>query len=284
MSYLPEASSGSRIKELREDEKDEALNFLSTRPLHTVYLASLIHDNGVNNPRNRGSFYTSRTVQGDMEGLALIGHATIVETQNDSALMAFARVARNCQSHLIRGEQEMIQRFWTHYAISTHKRSVLTRELLMVNTNSAFIDREPIDLRKATISDLEYVLSVNAALVFQECGVNPLRRDPNGFRQRTTRRIEQGRIWVWLKDNRLMFKADIVAETPQVIYLEGVHVHQEERRRGYGLRCLTQLCAQLFERTESICLTISEKNKKVQQFYEKAGFEFHSDYQTIYLR
>jgi len=284
MSYLPVASAGSRIEELREHEKGEALSFLSTRPLHTVYLASLIHDNGVNNPRNRGSFYTSRTVKGDMEGLALIGHATIVDSQNDSALMAFAHIARNCQSHLIRGEQEMIQKFWTHYPISANKRSVLTRELFLVSTNSPFVDSERTDLRKATINDLEYVLSVNAALAFQECGVNPLQRDPNGFRQRTARRIEQGRIWAWLKDNRLMFKADILAETPQVIYLEGVHVHQEERRRGYGLRCLTQLCAQLFERTESICLTISEKNKKVQQFYKQAGFKFHSDYQTIYLK
>jgi len=44
------------------------------------------------------------------------------------------------------------------------------------------------------------------------------------------------------------------------------------------------LSLMLLERTESIYLTINEKNRKVQGFYEKAGYRFYSDYQTIYLR
>ncbi len=40
---------------LRETEKSEALSFLAQRPLHTVYMASLIRDNGVESPLNRGT-------------------------------------------------------------------------------------------------------------------------------------------------------------------------------------------------------------------------------------
>jgi predicted GNAT family acetyltransferase len=40
----------------------------------------------------------------------------------------------------------------------------------------------------------------------------------------------------------------------------------------------------LLERSESICLTVNEKNKTALKFYEKAGYQFHSHYETIYLR
>ena len=86
-----------------------------------------------------------------------------------------------------------------------------------------------------------------------------------------------------MQDGRLVFKADVIAETPQVTYLEGVHVHAEERRKGYGLRGLTSLSSILRKHTESICLTINEKNTNIRKFYEKAGYQFHSHYETIYL-
>jgi predicted GNAT family acetyltransferase len=50
------------------------------------------------------------------------------------------------------------------------------------------------------------------------------------------------------------------------------------------VRCLRRLTGMLLERTESICLTVNEKNKIAIKFYEKAGYQFHSHYETIYLR
>ena len=59
-------------------------------------------------------------------------------------------------------------------------------------------------------------------MAFEEGGTSPMQRDPGGFRNRTSRRIEQGRVWTWYVDGRLIFKADIVSQTPDVTYLEGV--------------------------------------------------------------
>src|SRR5207249_1779027 len=140
------------------------------------------------------------------------------------------------------------------------------------------------DLRPATLDDLDRVLAVNALMAFEEGGVSPLQKDPGGFRRRTARRIERERIWVLVQDNRLIFKADVIAMTPQVAYLEGVHVHPDERRKGHGLRCLSQLTSQLLTQADSVCLTINQKNESAAAFYKKAGYKFHSDYETIYLR
>lgn len=272
------------IGELDSSNQSEVLEFLSARKIHTVFMSSLIHDNGLLSPHNRGSFYSCRDGYGKLEGVALLGHATLIETRSENALSQFARLARNClNAHLIRGEQETIRNFWKHYVNTLKEPRLISREML-------FELREPTaaegidELRPATLKDLDKVMAVNASMALQEGGTSPLQNDPGGFRSRTARRIEQGRIWVWMQEERLMFKADLVAETPEVTYLEGVHVHAEERRRGYGLRCLTSLARTLLARTESICLTVNEKNQQAARLYEKAGFKFHSHYETIYLR
>jgi Predicted acetyltransferase len=273
------------IGELNGADEAEVFEFLSARTIHTVFMASLIRDNGLVSPHNRGSFYACRDRYGRLEGVALVGHATLIEARTDTSVASFARLARNClNAHLIRGEKETIDSFWKHYANSGQEPRLICREML-------FEQRQPVPamegvggLRPATLGDLDKVLAVNASMAFQEAGTSPLQNDPGGFRARTARRIEQGRIWVWTDIDRLMFKADIVAQTPQVTYLEGVHIHAEERRRGYGLRCLTSLSSILLERSDSICLTVNEKNKNALKFYEKAGYQFHSHYETIYLR
>lgn len=272
------------IGELNAADEPEVFEFLSARMIHTVFMASMIRDNGLVSPRNRGSFYSCRDRYGRLEGVGLLGHATVIEARSENSLAQFARLARNClNAHLIRGEQEATQSFWKLYANSGQKARLVCRELLLEQKVAPTIEGES-DLRVATVNDLDKVMAVNASMALHEAGVNPLQNDPSGFRSRTARRIQQGRVWVWTQDDRLIFKADVVAETPQVTYLEGVHIHAEERRRGYGLRCLAKLSTMLLERSESICLTVNEKNKTALKFYEKAGYQFHSHYETIYLR
>src|SRR5436309_3200537 len=92
-----------------------------------------------------------------------------------------------------------------------------------VTTSHLTADCESGNLRQATLDDIEQIMPVHAQIAFEESGVNPLERDPEGFRRRTARRIEQGRVWVWTEGGRLIFKADVIADTPEAIYIEGVY-------------------------------------------------------------
>src|SRR6185369_16102106 len=113
--FEPSFEAGA-IREICRADQEEVVEFLSARPMHTAFMTGLIHDNGVISPQNRGSFYGSRNHYGQLEGVALIGHATMIEAHTEEALVAFARVARNCQSaHLIRGEKTSISTFWKYY-------------------------------------------------------------------------------------------------------------------------------------------------------------------------
>ena len=141
-----------------------------------------------------------------------------------------------------------------------------------------------LGLRLADLSDLERIITVNASMALVESGINPLQHDPNGFRNRAARRIEQKRIWVWTQDSRLMFKADVISETPDIAYLEGIYVPPEERRKGHGSRCLSKLSSLLLAQKKSICLTANDRDQIAESCYTKVGFEFRSHYETIYLR
>ena len=271
--------------EFRPGEEAEALKFLAERPIHTVFMATLIRDNGLVNPYNRGSFYGCRNRAGKLEGVALIGHATMIEARTDSAVAAFAQLAAHTEhAYLIRGERKIVDQFWQRYAADWQQPRSISRELLFEKIDAA-IEFEPVaDLRPATLDDIEHVLNVNAILAFEEGGINPFQRDPAGFRARATRRIQQGRIWLWMHDGKLIFKADVVGDTPEMIYLEGIYVHPQERSKGLGKRCLAQLSSMLLRRSGSICLTVNQRKTDTVAFYVKAGFDFHSEYETIYLR
>jgi predicted GNAT family acetyltransferase len=273
------------IRELTRSDETDVLQFLAARPIHTVYMAGLIHDNGLISPHNRGSFYGACNRTGQLEGVALIGHATFVEVHTEPALTAFARVARNCQNtSLIRGERRATDTFWRYFAEEDQAPRLVCSEHLFEIKDEVVVESKNDRLRVATLADLESVISVNAAMALEEGGTNPLQTDPTGFRARTIQRIEKKRVWVWVEDTRLIFKADVVSQTPDAIYLEGIYVHPEERGKGHGFQCLTQLCSVLQQSSQSICLTVNERNKPAVALYTKAGFRQHSNYETIYLR
>ena len=272
------------VDRLVNGDETEALSFLAQRPIHTVTMMSLIHDNGLESSLNRGSFYGCRDLNGRLEGVALVGHATLMETVSDRALAALAQVAQQCSNtHMIMGEKERVSDFWGHYAVAGRQQRLTCREWLF-ELSWPIEAREPVvGLRPATLAELELVMPVQAELAFAESGVNPLHVDPQGFHKRCRRRIEQGRTWVAIEDNKLIFKADVISRTPAVSYLEGIWIREERRANGTGLRFMSELMRRLLDDTKSICLLVNETNQLAQNFYRKCGFHFRATYETIFL-
>ncbi len=273
-----------KLAALTDREESEILRFLSRRPIHTVCMASYIQDHGVVSPLNRGIFYGCRNAAGVLKGVALIGHATLVETQSNLALKVFAELNHQHRtSHLIRGEHGLITRFWEHYARLGHSPRLACRESLLEQTEAVPSHARAPQLRLATLDDLATITRINAAMVFSECGIDPLKSDRIGFCDRIARRIKNNRVYVWQRGTRLVFKADVFAETPDMIYLEGVNVHPRERGKGHGLRCMAHLSSLLLKRSRGICLLVNEQKKALRSFYRKVGFKARGSYDTIYL-
>jgi uncharacterized protein len=281
----PSATLASvKVVRLANSDEPEVLRFLAQRPIHTVAMMSLIHDNGVVSPFNRGTFYGCRDLNGRLEGVALVGHATLMETISDRALAALAQVARECpNTHMIMGEKERVADFWGYYSKQGRRQRLACREWLFEFSWPLEARETVAELRPATASELDLVMPVQAELAFAESGINPLQIDPQGFRERCLRRIEQGRTWVVVEHGQLVFKADVISKTPEVVYLEGIWLRDDCRRRNLGTRFMSALMRRLLEDTKSICLLVNETNEWAQGFYRKCGFHFRATYETIFL-
>jgi predicted GNAT family acetyltransferase len=273
------------LQRLTSGVEAEVLKFLGERPLHTAVMSGFIRDNGLDSEYNRGAFYACRNARGNLEGVALIGHAMFVEARTSATLRLFAQLAQNCRhTHMLLGESEKIEQFWNYYSDGGQPPRLFCREVLFEQRRTVKSLEPVADLRLATVDDLALIVPVHAALAYAESGVNPLDIDPRGFQARCERRIKQNRVWVCVRDSRLLFKTDIVAATPQVTYLEGVYVEPAERSKGFGTRCLTQMNSVLLQGTEAISVLVNAQHSAAQAFFQKAAFIPRGHYDTIFLR
>ena len=283
--YLPEAEVTVNVIELTEEDRNEVLAFLAERPIHTVCLVGFIRDNGLISLHNRGTFYGCRNSEGRLEGVALIGHATLIEARTARAMKEFSLVAQGFQhTHMILGETEKVEQFWNYYADEGQDMRLACREMLFEVRQAMQVREEVEGLRRATLDDLDQIAPVQAGMAEDESGVNPLETDPEGFRARCARRIEMGRVWVLEEGGTLIFKADVQADTPDVIYLEGVWVNPTERGKGFGRKCMRQLCQDLLSRTKSVCVLVNEENERAHTFYRMCNFKVRGVYDSIFLR
>ena len=274
-----------KVEELSTAHEAEVMDFLRERPTHTFGMAGFIRTNGLVSSHNRGTFYACRDSEGHLLGVALIGHYILFEARNDAAIKAIARLAQNCQdAHMLLGEQDNIEVFWKYYAERGQERRQVCRERLLERNSPVEADDAVPGLRLATIDDLDLVVPAHAQMAFDESGIDPLATNPEGFRQRCARRIEEGQTWVWVEDGKLMFKADVITDTPEVVYLEGVWVDPSERGKGNGFRCMSELNREFLMRTRSVCVLVNETFEAAQLFYKKAGFKVAGYYDTIFLK
>ena len=267
-----------RTFELKNRNEVEVLAFLNVRPVHTVVMTSFILDNGIDSKLNRGKFYGVRNAEGRLDGVALIGHTTLVEARSPEALKALAFAAKQSTTpiHLIMSSGDAAEDFWRYYGDGFHEPRLTCTEFLFEVNFPFLVPRGDWEVRKAEADEVTEIAEAQAAIAFMESGVDPMETDREGFMARVLRRIEQNRIFVVYEGDKLVFKADIIAETADLIYLEGVYVAPEYRGKGVGSGCLAKLTLNLLKRVQNVCLLSNINFIDAHMTYVKAGFK-HTD-------
>lgn len=293
-SYIPQQPGREMVSSLQSGSlefapaaagtEEEILSALSVPTLTNIVMAGFIRDNGLISAQNRGSFYVCRNQADKLEGVALIGHSILFDAFSEGAIEGFASVARSGPSpHLLMGEHNSVQRFWSYYA----DRGQSPRHVcpvLFLRRSEQFQPRQDIpELRLARPEDLEPIVRAQAAMVIETSGVNPLRKDPIGFRQRYLRRIDRNRVWVLMNKRQLIFKLDVITETPDATYIEGVYVSPEERGKGLGQSCLAEVGRKLLERAKAIHLFVENEKARTIAFYSRLGFDSGGNYDLLYV-
>lgn len=193
---------------------------------------------------------------------------------------AFVNVAATSRTRMIIGEQRAVSELWQAAAPR------LPRPREDRPGQPVYVLGEPPEpggtaLRAATLDDLELLVPACAAAHREELGIDPLRRDPDGFRWRTRVQVEEGRSWLWAEDGVILFKAEASAWTPQAVQLQQVWSDPPARGRGHATRALADLCRLLLAGTPTVCLFVRPENEPAIRLYERIGMRHALDYRSV---
>jgi hypothetical protein len=194
----------------------------------------------------------------------------------------FADVAVRARARMLIGEQGAVTELW-EAARAQLPPAREDRPGQPVYRMSTAPEPAGTALRPATVDDLDLLVPACAKAHEGELGVDPMRRDADGFRWRTRAQIEEGRSWLWVEDGVILFKAEASAWTPQAVQLQQVWTDPEARGRGYGKRGLQDLIRLLLERVPTVCLFVRADNARAIALYDTVGMEHVLDYRSVLL-
>jgi GNAT superfamily N-acetyltransferase len=232
------------VVSLIEPTHRQVLDFCARDPVERVFLEDVAR-------RGLGRFYAVARADGTLSSLCHVG-ANLVPSGDDCG--EYADPAATSSSRMIIGEERAVTELWR----AARDRLPEPREDRPGQPVYA-LDEPPepggTALRPATVLDLELLVPVCAAAHAEELGVNPLERDPEGFRWRTRAQIEDGRSQVW--------------------------VDPPARRQGYGRRGMLDLCRLLLESTPTVTLFVRTENLPAIRLYESIGMRRVGSYRSI---
>jgi ribosomal protein S18 acetylase RimI-like enzyme len=249
---------------------EQVLAFCAEDPIERVFLEDIAR-------RGLGRFTAIEDDDGRLVSLCHVG-ANVVPSGIRCATFADATVRG--QARMIIGEETAVSELWgaAAFRMPTPRDDRPGQPVYRLDEPP---DPGETGLRAATLHDLDRLVPACAAAHTEEIGIDPMRRDPDGFRWRTRAQIEEGRSWVWLEDGVIRFKAEASAWTPRAVQLQQVWVDPEARRRGYARRALSDLCRLLLEHVPTVCLFVRPENTPALRLYDSIGMQRTIAYRSL---
>lgn len=285
MPFVANMPDVSRTFELKESDRDAVLSFLDEKPPHGAAMASFIYDNGIESPLNRGTFHGYHDRYGNLEGVALIGHTTLLDVRSNEALQALAFVARRngANMHVIVSEGTAAIDFWADAVQGATAPRQVNHEYLFEVSFPYPVRECDYEVRLATPEELMPIAEAHAEVAFLESGDDPMLRDREGFLSRAMRRIEQGRTFVVFENGKLLFKADVVALATDTAHLEGLYVAADRRGEGIGPSCLSEVTRRLLNTVQTVCLLSGVDFTEAHKCFLKAGYKKTKECTAVFV-
>ncbi len=254
---------------------EQILAFCAEEPVERVFLEDVAR-------RGMGRFtgLVERTGGPDGSRLVALCHVGANLVPSGRGCGAFAEAARDGRARMIIGEEHAVTELWADILDSfpAPREDRPGQPVFRLDEKP-----EPGDtrLREATLDDLDLLVPAAARTHLEEIGIDPLRRDPDGFRWRTRAQIEEGRSWLWVENGTILFKAEASAWTSSAVQIQQVWVDPQVRGNGYAQRGMRDLCRLLLSSTPTVCLFARPENAPALRVYEAIGMRRTISYRSL---
>jgi RimJ/RimL family protein N-acetyltransferase len=257
------------VKAAIEPRLVQILEFCAEDPVERVFLEDVA--------RRRLGRFSAFADNGRLTALCHVG-ANVVPSGKDCG--RFAQAASRGRARMIIGDERAVDELWGDLAgLMPAPRNDRPGQPVYALSESP--EAGDTGLRPATDKDFPLLLPACAAAHEEEIGIDPMARDPEGFRWRTRSQIEEGRSWLWVEDGTILFKAEASAWTPQAVQVQQVWVDPPARGNGYAQRGMRDLCRLLLERVPTVCLFVRPENARAIRVYEAIGMQPHGSYRSL---
>jgi GNAT superfamily N-acetyltransferase len=257
------------VAKLVDPRLDQILAFCAQEPVERVFLEDIAR-------RGLGRF----TALANGDGLTALCHVGANIVPSGAGCGAFAPLATAAETRMVIGEERAVGDLWE----AARGRMPQPRDD-RPGQPVYVLDEAPepgeTGLRPARASDFDLLLPACAAAHREEIGIDPLARDPDGFRWRTRAQIEEGRSWLWEERGLILFKAEASAWTPAAVQLQQVWVDPAARNRGNARRGLRDLCRLLLRRVPTVCLFVRPENTPAIRVYDGIGMRRTISYRSL---
>lgn len=256
---------------------------LAADPVGACMVAARVADHGVNPAAIGGELWTRGLVA---DSLCYAGANLIPLRGGPADIRAFADRAlstpRRCSS--VVGYADLVLPMWERLESGWGPaRDVRDRQPLMALWARPQYAPDP-GVRRVRVDELDAYLVAAVDMFIGEVGVDPRAGDGGrGYRRRVAGLIAAGRAFARFEQGRVVFKAEIGAQSPAVGQIQGVWVHPEWRGRGLGTAGTAAVAAAVVHGRRIASLYVNSYNTVARAAYARVGFREVGTFATVLL-
>ncbi len=270
------------VRELTEADRQQVRQLLAEDLLRGIHLLGMVDDCGICHPAHRGRFY-GYFEDDQLRNVAVLGHHILIYSESGLAHLAAKAHEIAASANLLLGPTAQMEHFWSYLATYGRQTRLLSPQYWMI-CREARLPLRQSRLQPSRAEHLDEILATQAELIREQCGIDPRDRDGDGFRQRVEERIERGRTLVQLRDEKIIFKAELISDSASAVYLESIWTHPDYRGRGMATTGVAELAHRFLSQGKSLAILVEPEEVAARHLYERIGFICEEDYQARFLK
>ena len=249
--------------------------FLARDAAHNMYALGILEEFGI--APQQGRVFWGRFWGRDLSAVLFVGGEgglLLPSTSDPQELSAIAEQVSARGTLKLRaalGEKAAMEGLMRHFCPDRPRISRAYR-LYTVTADDLGPFTNPA-LRLASERDLPELVPLAASCAREQVDRDPLREDPEGFKERVAQRVRGKRTYVLEGERkRLVFKVDVGSRSQSGTELEGLYFPPEERDEDLAVLSLGQISRHLLSSLPRLTLRVDDRDTWLAGVARKVGY------------